>query len=261
MCQVTVNKLEATQSEVGQQRALLDEMAMRRESSDTMLRRQRTALKDYKEKNERLRDELKTEAARHAVDSQQIRQQTQELKTKLHQAYAAMDESAKKEQVKQEKEEADSSAIRREAAAGDTIAQQSERIYDLTELITENGQVISTLREEIASLHKQNSTLMEDRSSRLSDSAIAMDAMSFFDMDCLGLHTTESNTARENKQQQQRPPPPPSTSSSHLSPGRRHPKRTSAGMDNCASLISLRDASRHERSTALQSLLASTSIT
>ena len=163
----------------------------------------------------------------------------------------------------QEKEEADSTAIRREAAAGDTtIAQQSERIYDLTELITENGQVISTLREEIASLHKQNSTLMEDRSSRLSDSAIAMDAMSFFDMDCLGLHTTESNTARENKQQQQqRPPPPPSTSSSHLSPGRRHPKRTSAGMDNCASLISLRDASRHERSTALQSLLASTSIT
>ena len=93
-CQATLKKLSAIQQENGQQRALLDEMQMRRESSDTMMRQQRTALKEYKGQVEKLRDDLRKEASRHAYDSQQHHEHMKELKNKLHLMYDALDQIA-----------------------------------------------------------------------------------------------------------------------------------------------------------------------
>ena len=301
-CQATLKKLSAIQQENGQQRALLDEMQMRRESSDTMMRQQRTALKEYKGQVEKLRDDLRKEASRHAYDSQQHHEHTKELKNKLHLMYDALDKKValeevmekKLDQLQQEREQqglqqqglqqqeqqpsGETSSSRTNSlnmnAAGETMKQQSGRIYELTIAMTEKDELIATLRDEIASLHKKVSSLEEhagDSRARGRDSnAIAMSAMSFFDMDnTTGLHLTSDAGSRG-----QQPPPPPSSSPTRRRRGARHPstkrksimKRNSSmgsfgsqtfDQDNIERLISLRDASRIERSAALKGLLDS----
>ena len=72
-----------------------------------MMRQQRTALKEYKGQVEKLRDDLRKEASRHAYDSQQHHEHMKELKNKLHLMYDALDQKVALEEVMEKKLELD----------------------------------------------------------------------------------------------------------------------------------------------------------
>jgi myosin heavy subunit len=263
MSEVTIRKLSALQKETGQQRTLLEEMQTRLNSSDTMMRRQRTAINDYKEKVEQLRDDLRIEAEKHLHDSQKQIQYTEKLKEKLTSVYEELDKKAKAEEEQEkelkEREEAKQWSSGKIDAAGKTMMEQSGRIYDLQLMMTEKDEKIASLRNEVASLHKQISKMNEHRESLMTENndAIALDAMSFFDMDHLGLHDVDDKSESN--------PPPPKTPQSAPQSGTHGRRRGSSvisfcsqtvDQDNIGRLLSLRESSRRERNTALQGLLS-----
>ena len=232
MCEVTMKKLTSAQQEISQQKYLFDEMQARRESSDKLMRSQRTALRNCEAEVARLRISLQQEAARHAAESQAEILHAENLKRKLQTTTLA-----------------------------GTMEVQSERLYELTTRMEQKDELIAELRGEIATLHSQvvdGKRNAKRQQEEIGGNTIALEAMSFFDMDSLGLNKAS-------------PAPPPErtlpVSLRSGSGGRQHRRSQLSGrsssmifavdQDNVNCLLSLREESRKKRSSKLLRLLSS----
>ena len=258
MCEVTMKKMTSANAEVRQQRALLEEMQLRRESTDVLMRRQRTALTEAEEQNDNLRQDLQNESERHAIDNMASKENTEKLKDRLYELY----EKYKNVEMTPKNNDEVQNIV------NETTKAQSERIYNLADQLQQKDSTITLLRQEVSSLHKELSALTRKLESDKKGSAIAMDAISFFDMDALGLDKVP-------------PPPPPAPSIPPSSPKKgsrprvgsrarafrmsRTSLRTSSGMssfgsqsmdqDNVERLLTLRAESRSVRTNELHALL------
>ena len=214
MCEVTMKKLNNAQKEIRQQRTRVEEMELRRESGDVMMRRQRNALKEAQELIESLRHELQTLSEIHERNSSAAKEHTEALKDKLfelYEKYKSVDTTSTGQNSSEQKE--------KENALAETAKTQSEQIYNLNDQINQKDMTITKLRNEISSLHsKINSRKPKER-----ESVVAMSAMSFFDMDNLGL---------EEQVGEQTPPPPQNSQRARVGSRARAYSRASRNRDN-----------------------------
>ena len=233
MCEVTMKKLTSAQQEISQQKYLFDEMQTRRESSDKLMRSQRTALRNCEAEVAQLRISLQQEAERHAAESLAEKSHAENLQKKLQTTTLA-----------------------------GTMKVQSERLYELTTRMEQKDELIAELRGEIATLHGQVVDGLRNakrQQEEIGGNTIALEAMSFFDMDSLGLNKAS-------------PAPPPErtlpVSLRSGSGGRQHRRRSqlsrrsssmifAVDQDNVNCLLSLREESRKKRSSKLLRLLSS----
>jgi hypothetical protein len=192
MVTATIKRLQAAQTEALQNRSMLEEMQMRRESSEHLLRRQRSAIAERDLQVQGLREELGKSAAAHAKRARRVESDHRIVVTRLRDAICQLEEeleaAAQKqaEQKLQSRSQPQTQAERKlnadYAAAKQLVEIQGGRIFELEQSLMAKDDEVARIRHDLSSLGKENATLRTKSRSESRESVLTLEALKFFDM-------------------------------------------------------------------------------
>ena len=186
----TIKRLQTSQKEALHTRSMLEEMQMRRESSEHLLRQQRSAISKLNVQVQELREELEKSAETYAKQARRVETDHRIVVTRLKNALGQLEEefalvvqrSAEQkgynrshtERQAEQKLRADLDATKR------LVETQGGQIFELEQTLMAKDDEVARIRRELSSLGKENATLQTKAKSR--ESVVTLEALKFFDM-------------------------------------------------------------------------------
>ena len=194
MIAAVMNRLDASQRELSQTRNTLEEMHIRRESSEHLMRKQRTAIRKRDIRIQELHEELEECAAAHAKQVRKVeksqRTTVENMINKISQLEAKLANAATARDSKPSSLESNADL----SANASLLRSHSSQMVELEQIILARDAEIAQIRKKLTLLSSENGKLQSKLDSEERDSILTMEALKFFDMPSFApLEVKESN--------------------------------------------------------------------
>ena len=191
MVKATIKRLEIVQKESAEQRNVIEEMELRRESAEHLLRQQRSAIAKRDGLVQELREELDKSASAHAKQTRKMdfdyRNRIGRLESTINILRGKLAAAAETTAPDSEKEVLDShddeeTKQKLQAESKHLLEIQGGRIFELEQALMSKNEKIADLRHQLASLGEENTELQTKVRTKSSESVVTLEALNFFDI-------------------------------------------------------------------------------